>query len=81
MTVASQSGRICGKARLTSRSTGKSRFMLPISLGMSNLVYDSDICGSVHHSKDLLSTPRQVEAGYSHPPDGPGLEVEVDRAK
>jgi L-Ala-D/L-Glu epimerase / N-acetyl-D-glutamate racemase len=49
-----------------------------LGVAMSNLGPDSDACGVLYHHEDLLKTPLRIERGFSYPPEGPGLGVEVD---
>ncbi len=49
-----------------------------LGMAMTNLGPDSDACGVLYHEADLLKTPLRIEDGFSYPPDGPGLGVEVD---
>ena len=51
---------------------------LHLGIGMSNLGYASDCCGSIYFDEELLRTPLLVEGGLAYPPHGPGLGVEVD---
>jgi L-alanine-DL-glutamate epimerase-like enolase superfamily enzyme len=49
-----------------------------LGVAMTNLGPDSDTCGVLYHAEDLLKTPLRIENGYSYPPEGPGLGVEID---
>jgi muconate cycloisomerase len=49
-----------------------------LGVAMTNLGPDSDTCGVLYHAEDLLKTPLKIENGYSYPPEGPGLGVEID---
>jgi L-alanine-DL-glutamate epimerase-like enolase superfamily enzyme len=49
-----------------------------LGVAMTNLGPDSDACGVLYHAEDLLKTPLRIENGYSYPPEGPGLGVEID---
>jgi muconate cycloisomerase len=49
-----------------------------LGVAMNNLGPDSDTCGVLYHQEDLLTTPLRIENGFSYPPEGPGLGVEVD---
>ena len=49
-----------------------------LGVAMTNLGPDSDACGVLYHQEDLLTRPLRIENGFSYPPDGPGLGVEVD---
>jgi len=49
-----------------------------LGLAMPNLDFDSDTCGSLYQSEDLLATPLRFEAGFAFAPEGPGLGVELD---
>ncbi|MCK6451131.1 MAG: mandelate racemase/muconate lactonizing enzyme family protein [Alphaproteobacteria bacterium] len=50
-----------------------------LGVAMTNLGPDSDTCGVLYHEEDLLATPLRIEDGFSYPPEGPGLGVEIDR--
>jgi L-alanine-DL-glutamate epimerase-like enolase superfamily enzyme len=49
-----------------------------LGVAMTNLGPDSDTCGVLYHAEDLLTKPLRIENGFSYPPEGPGLGVEVD---
>ena len=49
-----------------------------LGVAMTNLGPDSDTCGVLYHAEDLLAKPLRIENGFSYPPEGPGLGVEVD---
>ena len=49
-----------------------------LGVAMTNLGPDSDTCGVLYHEEDLLKTPLRIESGFSYPPEGPGLGVEID---
>jgi L-alanine-DL-glutamate epimerase-like enolase superfamily enzyme len=49
-----------------------------LGVAMTNLGPDSDTCGVLYHAEDLLARPLRIEAGWAHPPEGPGLGVEID---
>jgi L-alanine-DL-glutamate epimerase-like enolase superfamily enzyme len=49
-----------------------------LGVAMTNLGPDSDACGVLYHEADLLVKPLRIEDGFSYPPEGPGLGVEVD---
>jgi muconate cycloisomerase len=49
-----------------------------LGVAMTNLGPDSDACGVLYHSEDLLKTPLRIENGFSYAPEEPGLGVEVD---
>lgn len=51
-----------------------------LGVAMTNLGPDSDACGVLYHAEDLLTRPLKIENGFSYPPEGPGLGVEVDPA-
>jgi len=47
-------------------------------VAMTNLGPDSDTCGVLYHAEDLLTQPLRIENGFSYPPEGPGLGVEIN---
>jgi len=49
-----------------------------VACAMTNLGPDSDTCGVLYHQEDLLKVPLRIEDGFSYPPEGPGLGVEID---
>jgi muconate cycloisomerase len=49
-----------------------------LGVAMTNLGPDSDACGVLYHAEDLLKVPLKIEDGFSYPPEGPGLGVEID---
>jgi len=49
-----------------------------LGVAMTNLGPDSDTCGVLYHEEDLLTAPLRIENGFSYPPTGPGLGVEID---
>lgn len=49
-----------------------------LGVAMTNLGLDSDCCGVLYHQEDLLARPLKIENGFSYPPTGPGLGVELD---
>jgi muconate cycloisomerase len=49
-----------------------------LGVAMTNLGPDSDACGVLYHDEDLLKVPLKIEDGFSYPPEGPGLGVEID---
>jgi L-alanine-DL-glutamate epimerase-like enolase superfamily enzyme len=49
-----------------------------LGVAMNNLGPDSDTCGVLYHQEDLLTKPLRIESGFSYPPEGPGLGVDVD---
>ncbi|MSO92913.1 MAG: hypothetical protein EXQ86_05870 [Rhodospirillales bacterium] len=49
-----------------------------LGVAMTNLGLDSDCCGVLYHEEDLLTRPLKIEGGFSYPPVGPGLGVELD---
>ena len=49
-----------------------------LGVAMTNLGPDSDTCGVLYHQEDLLKIPLRIEHGFSYPPEGPGLGVEID---
>ncbi|MSP89509.1 MAG: hypothetical protein EXQ92_11980 [Alphaproteobacteria bacterium] len=50
-----------------------------LGVAMTNLGPDSDTCGVLYHEEDLLANPLRFEDGFSYPPNGPGLGVEIDQ--
>jgi muconate cycloisomerase len=50
-----------------------------LGVAMTNLGLDSDTCGVLYHEEDLLANPLRLEDGFSYPPNGPGLGVEIDQ--
>ena len=51
-----------------------------LGVAMTNLGPDSDTCGVLYHTEDLLTRPLRIEGGFAYPPEGPGLGVEIDMA-
>ena len=51
-----------------------------LGVAMTNLGLDSDACGVVYQTADLLKTPLRIERGFAYPPTAPGLGVEIDMA-
>jgi len=49
-----------------------------LGVAMTNLGPDSDTCGVLYHQEDLLKVPLRIENGFSYPPEGSGLGVEID---
>jgi L-alanine-DL-glutamate epimerase-like enolase superfamily enzyme len=49
-----------------------------LGVAMTNLGPDSDTCGVLYHAEDLLTQPLRIENGFSYPPEGPGLGVEIN---
>jgi muconate cycloisomerase len=49
-----------------------------LGVAMSDLTLNSDTCGVLYHTEDLLSVPLRISEGLAYPPSGPGLGVEVD---
>ncbi len=51
-----------------------------LGVAMNNLKFDSDSCGVRYFSEDCLVRPLKIEGGYSYPPEGVGLGIEVDES-
>jgi L-alanine-DL-glutamate epimerase-like enolase superfamily enzyme len=51
-----------------------------LGIAVTNLGPDSDTCGVLYHAEDLLTGPLRIENGFSYPPEGPGLGVDIDMA-
>lgn len=49
-----------------------------LGVAMTNLGPDCDTCGVLYHEEDLLAEPLRLDGGFSCPPEGPGLGVEID---
>jgi muconate cycloisomerase len=49
-----------------------------LGVAVTNLGPDSDTCGVLYHAEDLLKQPLRIQNGFSYPPEGHGLGVEVD---
>jgi len=49
-----------------------------LGVAMTNLGPDSDTCGVLYHEEDLLTQPLKIENGFSYPPEGAGLGVQID---
>ncbi|HXP74950.1 MAG TPA: mandelate racemase/muconate lactonizing enzyme family protein [Stellaceae bacterium] len=49
-----------------------------LGVAMTNIGPDCDTCGVLYHEEDLLTRPLKIENGFSYPPEGPGLGVEIE---
>ena len=49
-----------------------------LGVAMANLTVAADCCGSIYYDEDFLKTPLEVRDGFAHPPQTPGLGVEID---
>jgi L-alanine-DL-glutamate epimerase-like enolase superfamily enzyme len=49
-----------------------------LGVAMTNLGPDSDTCGVLYHQEDLLTEPLRIEDGFSYPPEGPGLGININ---
>ena len=52
-----------------------------LAFAMGNLGFGSDVNGFAYHLDDVVDHGLVIEDGYLLPPRGPGLGVELDRAK
>ena len=49
-----------------------------LGVAMTNLKFDSDVCGVRYFSEDCLTRALKIENGYAYPPEGAGLGIDVD---
>jgi muconate cycloisomerase len=49
-----------------------------LGVAMTNLKFDSDVCGVRYFSEDCLTRALKIENGYAYPPEGVGLGIDVD---
>ena len=76
-TLAEQAGLGCMIGSMPELGIGTAA-QIHLGIAMPNLDFDSDTCGSLYQSEDLLATPLRFEAGFAFAPEGPGLGVELD---
>ena len=76
-TLAEQAGLGCMIGSMPELGIGTAA-QIHLGLAMPNLDFDSDTCGSLYQSEDLLATPLRFESGFAFAPEGPGLGVELD---
>lgn len=76
-TLAEQAGLGCMIGSMPELGIGTAA-QIHLGIAMPNLDFDSDTCGSLYQEEDLLATPLRFERGFAHPPEGPGLGVELD---
>lgn len=49
-----------------------------LGAAMTNLMYDSDVCGAVYMEDDLLEEPLEIANGFTKVPEKPGLGIKLD---
>jgi muconate cycloisomerase len=49
-----------------------------VGVAVPNLAYESDVVGPLRYVRDIVVEPPVIKDGLLHPPQGPGLGVEVD---
>ena len=76
-TLAEQAGLGCMIGSMPELGIGTAA-QIHLGIAMPNLDFDSDTCGSLYQSEDLLATPLRFEGGFAFAPEGPGLGVELD---
>ena len=76
-TLAEQAGLGCMIGSMPELGIGTAA-QIHLGVAMPNLDFDSDTCGSLYQTEDLLATPLRFERGFAFAPEGPGLGVELD---
>jgi L-alanine-DL-glutamate epimerase-like enolase superfamily enzyme len=52
-----------------------------LAFAMRNIGFACDLNGFTYHSDDVCEHGLRIEDGYLYPPRGPGLGIEIDRAR